>query len=201
MISAKKESGLQNQPGRNIFSCVFHIHFLLTSQSLTQTRGLGLHSALCTVLNRFPLLRLVEISIQFFSRLAVARYIKLDFGSMKRGGINLRDRFTVGPDSWGIFSCWSLMCLAQLKQPRGILFKTNTTRYPINNKLLPGAAGVQEMESFRCGMGGRPLSTNKGNGIINVGRSANSPPRYLIASREAHGVAPPGRIVPVDSTK
>lgn len=111
---------------------------------------------------------------------------------MKRGGINLRDRFTVGPDSWGIFSCSSFMCLAQLKQPRGILFKTSTTRYPINHKLLPGSAGVQEMESFRCGMGGRPLSTNKGNRIINVGRSANSPPRYLIASCDTHGVAPRG---------
>lgn len=111
---------------------------------------------------------------------------------MKRGGINLRDRFTVGPDSWGIFSCSSFMCLAQLKQPRGILFKTSTTRYPINHKLLPSSAGVQEMESFRCGMGGRPLSTNKGNGIINVGRSANSPPRYLIASCDTHGVAPRG---------
>lgn len=111
---------------------------------------------------------------------------------IKRGGINLRDRFTVGPDSWGIFSCSSFMCLAQLKQPRGILFKTSTTRYPINHKLLPGSAGVQEMETFRCGMGGRPLSTNKGNGIINVGRSANSPPRYLIASCDTHGVAPRG---------
>lgn len=111
---------------------------------------------------------------------------------MKCGGINLRDRFTVGPDSWGIFSCSSFMCLAQLKQPRGILFKTSTTRYPINHKLLPGSARVQEMESFRCGMGGRPLSTNKGNGIINVGRSANSPPRYLIASCDTHGVAPRG---------
>lgn len=84
------------------------------------------------------------------------------------------------------------MCLAQLKQPRGILFKTSTTRYPINHKLLPGSARVQEMETFRCGMGGRPLSTNKGNGIINVGRSANSPPRYLIASCDTHGVAPRG---------
>lgn len=165
---------------------MFHIQFLLTFQSQRlssrKTPGLGF------ILPFAPFWTVSPFATCWRCRsLHEARC-----ECMKRGGINLRDRFTVGPDSWGIFSCSSFMCLAQLKQPRGILFKTSTTRYPINHKLLPGSAGVQEMESFRCGMGGRPLSTNKGNGIINVGRSANSPPRYLIASCDTHGMAPRG---------
>lgn len=71
------------------------------------------------------------------------------------------------------FWCSPLVSFAQSEQPGGILFQTSTTRYPVKRKALPGSAAVREVESFRCGSGARPPSANKGNGIINVGRSAN----------------------------
>lgn len=81
MISAKMNPACRTSRSEYIFLCISHpipVDFSKPALVLTQNTRLGLHSAFLHRFEPFPLLRLVENSAQFFSRLAVARYMKLD---------------------------------------------------------------------------------------------------------------------------